>query len=194
MTISDDQGLASFIREGDYFAVTGSPKGISVEYSPDGSINNPITGAFAYLKGTVYLLDAEEAATTLAAKREDAEEFLLREVRRQLRSSEGRLARAGLMTKGAKVEEKETLRNIIIRLVASYAQEYESGGGYWEGSLPSFHSDVVCKLHPCPLDSKCLRILKTLDQWLPGIKITREAKGLKGVWFRVDWAMVASET
>jgi hypothetical protein len=186
MIVSEDQGLASIIREGDYFVMGSIPGGLTVEFSADGPREGPVIGAFAALRGRVLLWTAEEASKLLSELyKDDAEAFLLREVRRD------RDKRAGTDTKESS-EKREPLGQRLARLLRGYAQEFQSNEVLWEGWLSDFHSEVVNKVHPAPLGAHLRRVLLRLDELLPGIRITQEGEGFKGARIRVDWASVAT--
>jgi hypothetical protein len=192
MTVSDDQGIASFLREGDYFVVGSNSHGLTAEYAPDAPRHAPITGAFAALRGHLVVWDAEKAAEILENKAGDSEMFLLRELRRQKNSNLGEHGRAGLPKKG-KDYDKEPLRAKIDRLLVGFAEEYKSDGGLWEGWLPDFHAEIINKLHPCALDSTVRGILSSLDKRLPGIRVDQQGKGFRWLRLRVDWELLAAE-
>jgi hypothetical protein len=180
--LSDDGGLATILRQGDYCVYHADLNGIRVEFSPDGERTAPVDGAFAALRGTVITWSASEASELLRSHGADAEGFLLREVRRQ--RAEGIMGRVG-----AGVEPVEDLPSKLARLVAGFAREY-APGGVWKGFMPDFHREFIFKIHPVPLNKGLRAALSELDKRLPGIFISQEGKGYKWTHFTVDWEAV----
>jgi hypothetical protein len=188
MTTSTDQGLSSILREGDYFVISAGKDGLSVEFSADGSPDGPVAGGFAALRGHVALWKAGEVANILAERGEDAESFLIRELRRQIGGGKG--ARVG-----PKGEPKEQLAPKLARLLRSFAEEYptEPGSEVYTGWLSDFHRDVINIIHPGPLDTATKRAIVRLEELLPGIHVSQQGKGPQWTWLEVDWAAVAGE-
>jgi hypothetical protein len=188
MHISSDQGLSSILREGDYFVVSSGSGGLSVEFSADGPANGPVIGAFASMKGHVLLWKAAEAAEILESRGEDAENFLIRDIRRQIEKGRGARARPG-------AEPKEKLPEKLARLMRAFAQEYPSdtGAAIYRGWLPDFHKEVVNAIYPGPLDVATKKAIVKLEELLPGFHVTQQGRGPRWTWIMADWSTIAGE-
>jgi hypothetical protein len=183
MVTSTDGGLAALLREGDYFILKAVAVGVEVEYAPDGSRGGPINGAFAAIKGQIKVWNPTEAAEIFQDKGADAENFLLRDLRRTM--EDGIKAQAG-------PEPAEKLGEKLHRLLKGFAEEYAGAmQGYWRGYLPDFHREFVSKVYPGALDRATIAQIRKLDQGLAGIWIESQGKTFRDTYITVDWEAMA---
>jgi hypothetical protein len=183
MVISPDGGLAAMLREGDYFILKATAKGVEVEYAPDGPRNGPITGAFASIKGHTKLWTPMEASDTLEDKGADAENYLLRDLRRTMEDG---------ITKHTGPEPVEALGVKLRRLLKGFAEEYSGVlQDYWRGYLPEFHREFINKVYPGPLDKATRKEIGSLDKGLAGIWIESHGRTYRDTYITVDWETMA---
>jgi len=188
MITTDDPGLASIIRTGDFFVVKSGANGLSVEYSPDAALGAPVSGAFASIQKQLIVWTEKETAQLLKDKGDDTEAFLMREARRQLAA--GALARVNNRREPVFTDN---LKEVYARLLKGFAKEYHSQGGCWHGLLKDFHAEITNRLFAAPLTTRTRSALLNLERVLPGIRLKQTGKGFNGYEITVDWEALGSE-
>jgi hypothetical protein len=175
MIISKSGALASIVKQGDFLVFKAEKLGLTVEYSPDASPENPVIGAFAARNGVVHYLNPAETAKLLAENPTNAEEMLVRGI--EFGSQYGRV--------------KNALDKMVdaIRVYADSGYATTADEPIWYGKMPDFHRMVVEPLTGLTLNENITRLYRRIPEMIPGVTLERTGKR---VFVTVDWKMVES--
>jgi hypothetical protein len=176
MKVSSKQGaLVSFIREGDYFVISSTKRGLGVEYAPTGPTEAQIIGAFASLNGRVRFWNAQEAAWIRENYGLSAEDHLVSEVERSF----------------SEVGKQKPLQQRFVDALQTYANAGYDLEPVWDGSVDDFWREV---LYPIS-GTKALKVqtvaraLQKTASMVPGITVEKTGSQ----WFiNVRWAAIQS--